>query len=96
MQDLILENFHEPLIQDPTRRSGRGGGLATYINKRVCALQDFATFNPSCNVENDLSGEFQFVKIHNCKGSAGTKIIINVYRSPSKRVNNFAEKLAKV
>ena len=36
INDLLLEGFHEPFIQPPTRASGKGGGLATYINKRVC------------------------------------------------------------
>ena len=35
MSDITLDGFHEPLVQDPIRKSGRGGGLVMYINKRV-------------------------------------------------------------
>ncbi len=88
INDILLEGFHDPILQEPVRSSGRGGGLAIYINKRVCDAENIESFVPNSDIEN-TSGEFQFVKIHNCKGFNKTKIIANVYRSPSRSVDNF-------
>ena len=93
--DIYIDGFHEPIIQPPARKSGKGGGLVTYINKRVCDLQSIESFK--VNVDpNDLSGEFQFLKIHNCKGSNKTIIIVNFYRSPSKNPKNFIDLLDSI
>ena len=79
---------------NPTLKSGKGGGLAIYINKRVCQANDMEIFDPDKkNTEKFDSGEYQFVKIHNCKGFMHTKIISNVYRSPSKRPDSFLRNL---
>ena len=43
-----------------------------------------------------MSGEFQLVKIHNCKGLNKTKVIVNFYRSPSRDTNNFISLLDHV
>ena len=37
----------------------------------------------------DLSGEFLFIKLANCKKSGKTLIVGNVYRSPSNNSQNF-------
>ena len=44
--DIILENFHEPILQDPIRKTGRGGGLALYIDKKVCDQEQIESFRP--------------------------------------------------
>ena len=31
--DIELDGFYEPFVQDPIRKSGKGGGLAFYVNK---------------------------------------------------------------
>ena len=94
--DIILENFHEPILQDPIRKTGRGGGLALYINKKVCDQEQIEFFRPKFEGDGDPNGEFQFVKIHDCKKSNKTKLFVNVYRSPSRNVDNFVELLDNV
>ena len=87
--DLLIEGFHDPIVQPPKRRSGKGGGLITYINKRVC--EDLADIEEICPYaeQDNTSGEFQFIQIKNCKGNRKTAIIVNVYRSPSSRPEQF-------
>ena len=36
-----------------------------------------------------MSGEFQLLKIHNCKNTNKTQVIINFYRSPSRDPRKF-------
>ena len=96
LRDVILDGFYDPIIQEPARKSGKGGGLAIYINKRVASPENIESFTPNYNGADDASGEFQFVKIHNCKGLNKTKIIINTYRSPSKKFETFTDILENV
>ena len=91
----MIEGFHEPVIQAPLRKSGRGGGLAIYINKRVCDFEKIERIDLALDPE-DMSGEFQLVKIHNCKGLNKTKVKVNFYRSPSRDTNNFISLLDHV
>ena len=93
--DLLLDGFYEPLVQIPARRSGKGGGLAIYINKRVCAHEKIECLNLELDPA-DKSAEFQAIKIHNCKGFNRTKVIVNFYRSPSHEVNKFINQLEYV
>ena len=95
MSDLILDGFHEPFLKDPIRKSGKGGGLAVYINKRVCEADKIENFCANPDPEN-LSGEFQFIKIHNCKGFNKTKVIVNVHRSPARNADEFIDLLDSV
>ena len=75
-------------MQDPLRKSGKGGGLSIYVNKRVCAEEDIVSFCPY-NEPGNTSGEFQFIKIKNCKGLRKTIILGNIYRSPSCKPDKF-------
>ncbi|MCP4456642.1 MAG: endonuclease/exonuclease/phosphatase family protein, partial [Cytophagales bacterium] len=95
INDLILDGFHEPFLQDPIRSSGRGGGLAIYVHKRVADIDKIELFNPNPDPTN-TSGEFQFIKIHQCKGFNSTKIIANIYRSPSRNVESFNNLLESI
>ena len=63
LSDLLLQDFHGSILQNPV--SSKGGGLAwaIYVNKRVVELE--AQIEP---FSTDFSGEFQFIKIHKCKG----------------------------
>ena len=89
ISDIILPGFHDPIIQNPIRQSGKGGGLALYVNKRVCDDgDDIVPFCPYSETENN-SGEFQFVKLLECKGHRKTVILGNVYRTPSKSPEKF-------
>ena len=88
LNDISLEGFHEPILQNPYRASGKGGGLAIYINTKLCNEDDITSFNPNPEAENKC-GEFQFIKIKNVRGSKKTHVIGNVYRSPSGNPENF-------
>ena len=97
VRDILIDDFYEPITSNPTRKSGKGGGLAIYVNKRVCDMKDIEIFDPDKNNTQKIeSGEFQFIKIHNCKGFKQTKIISNVYRSPSKRPQSFLQNLDSI
>ena len=86
--DLELVGFHEPIIQDPIRPSSKGGGLIIYVNKRVCEEDSIKKITPYSEPDN-TSGEFQFIKLLNCKNSRKTVILGNVYRSPSCKPDKF-------
>lgn len=43
-----------------------------------------------------MNGEFQFLKIHNCKNTNKTQVIINFYRSPSRDPKKFLTLLETV
>ena len=67
ISDLLLDGFHKPILKAPLRSSGKGGGLAIYVNTRVCADEEnIKEFDPDPEPENSC-GEFKFVKIMNCK-----------------------------
>ena len=87
--DIEIDGFHKPVTQNPIRKTGRGGGLAIYVNKRVCSdLDDVKPFCPYSEPD-DTSGEFQFIKIKNCKENRRTIILGNVYRTPSTKPEKF-------
>ena len=88
--DLKLDGFYEPFIQDPFRTTGKGGGLIIYVNKQVCEEDNIKCITPYSEPDNS-SGEFQFIKLIDCKGSRKTIILGNVYRSPSCKPHKFNE-----
>ena len=95
LDDLLIEGFHPPIVQSPVRNTDRGGGLAIYVNKRVCSVDDIETID--LNFESPpTDGEFLFIKITSCKNFKKTVIIGNVYRSPSRKRENFNELLDSV
>ena len=97
IDDILLDNFHIPKVKKPARTSGKGGGLVIYINKRICGEGDMIEFDPYSEPENNC-GEFQFIKIQNCKGNRKTVILGNAYRSPapSNRPENFNKLFDKI
>lgn len=95
INDLLLEGFHPPILQNPTRKTNKGGGLATYINKNVCGIDEYEKFVPK-NMEeltSELDGEFMLVKLKRCKNIKKTMILCNTYRSPSRSPENFIDRL---
>ena len=99
IDDLIIEGFHPPIHQAPARNSCKGGGLLTYVNKRVCNADDIESIDLQHKPSTD--GEILCVKIKQCKKFNRTVIIGNVYRSPSTRnsssfVKLFDETLSKL
>ena len=91
VDDLKLSGFHEPFVKKTSRSSGKGGGLVIYVNERVGERDNIEVFSPYNEVDNNNGGEFQFIKIKDCKGSRKTVIIGNIYRSPSAKPDKFNE-----
>ena len=89
IDDLTIEGFYDPLIKNPARKSNKGGGLAIYVNKKACALEEI----DALDIKNDqpLDGEFQCVRIRNFKCTGKTSVIVNTYRSPSRKVDKYIE-----
>ena len=94
MNDLLIEGFHQPIIQAPIRKSCRGGGLATYVHTRVCSSNEIEKMAAASELQP--GGEFLFVKLKQCKGDNKSVIIGNVYRSPSHNPSLFNELLESV
>ena len=61
--ELTLEGFHDPVLQKPCRDSTRGGGLAIYVNKNMCAETSIKTLNELSSADDPSLGEFLFVEI---------------------------------
>ena len=40
IDDIKIDGFYQPMVQLPTRKSLKGGGLAVYINKNLCEPED--------------------------------------------------------
>ena len=95
LDDIKLEGFHDPIVQNPIRPTGKGGGLVIYVHTRVVDYEKIELFNPNPEPLNTC-GEFQFIKLHNCKGFNRTKIIGNIYRSPARKPDAFLELLTKI
>ena len=90
-KELEIDGFYPPLIQAPARDSNRGGGLAVYINKKLCELSDVNLKTDFSFHDNPKTGEFQVVEIT----FTGRKnaIICNIYRSPSGDLHGFLDKM---
>lgn len=95
LNDLIIEGFHPPIIQAPVRSTCKGGGLAIYVNCKMCSPDQIEPVNLRLS-EPSSDGEFLFVKISECKNVRKSVIIGNVYRSPSRQPNKFNELLETV
>ena len=92
VQEIILDGFHEPIIQEPARASGLGGGLAIYVSKKLCIdSTKISICENLSSSENFEHGEHLYIEID--MGSKTKNIIIgNLYRSPSGRLIDFQEK----
>lgn len=99
--DITLDGFYSPIIHNPHRNSNKVGGLAVYVNRRVCDESDIelidlkldttTTYNTSC--------ECMFVKVNIKLANSKNKksyIIGNFYRSPSISPSHFLEKLDNI
>ena len=92
--ELELDNFYEPWIQKPARQSGKGGGLAIYVNKNFCARTEI-TFKSSLSDYSEWErGEFQTIEI-NMKNMKNI-ILCNMYRSPSGNLTLFMDSLGNM
>ena len=88
--ELHLENFYPPIFQSPARSSGRGGGLAIYINKNFCLESDFKVLGNLSENANVANGEYLFVEIVRKNKNI---VIGNMYRSPSESPHCFLDTL---
>ena len=89
--ELELENFYNPWVQKPARLSGKGGGLAIYINKKFCAQTEITLKTNLSDNSNWEQGEFLTIEI-NLKNRRNI-ILCNMYRSPSGNLTLFMDKL---
>ena len=91
-QEIKIDGFHEPIIQDPARISGLGGGLAIYVNKKLCTdSSKIHICENLCSSDNVEHGEHLYIEID--MGNKTKNIIIgNLYRSPNGRLADFLEK----
>ena len=98
IDDLLLEGFHPPIIQDPARATGKGGGLVIYVTERVCDFDDIETIGLGHEGQEHPSpdGEFLVIKIKECKKVKKSIIIGNVYRSPSRQPQKFNDLLESI
>ena len=86
--DLLIDGFNPPVYQAPARTSCKGGGLLTYVHKRVCNTDDIEPI--SLGHEPSTSAELLAIKIRSCKKSNNTVIVVSIYRSPSSHnTSNF-------
>ena len=88
--ELHLDNFHPPIFQSPTRASGRGGGLAIYININFCLESDYRVLENLSDNSNVANGEYLFVEITRKNKNI---VIGNLYRSPSESPQCFLDTL---
>ena len=98
--DILIDGFHKPFTQNPYRKSNKGGGLAIYVNRRVCDESDLELLdikldhNP--NLSTTPSCEYMFLKVNIKLAKSKNKkcyIIGNIYRSPSSNPSHFLENL---
>ena len=90
--ELRLEGFNPPIIQEPCRMTGRGGGLAIYVNQGFADPTSVKTISELCSNEEVESGEHQVIEITRSNNQKNI-VICNMYRSPSKTPTKFIERL---
>lgn len=107
LENISLDGFHEPILQDPHRNSGKGGGLVIYVNENFCNSDEIDPLDmkdiidPANEVVSNPPGEFLFIKIGPKQNNENTiisgnkkhLIIGNIYRSPSSNNCKFIERL---
>ena len=89
-KELELDNFHPPIVQFPSRESSRGGGLAIYLNKSFCSINDYKILTSLSDNSDPAKGEFLFIEITRKNKNI---ILGNMYRSPSGDPTNFIAEL---
>ena len=95
INDIGIPGYHAPIVQNPSRVSNRGGGLAIYIKHTVCDANNIETLHNISSNENFKEGEFLVVKINCCKNLNKGLILCNMYRSPSTSPKTFIDSIKK-
>lgn len=87
INDITLDGFHMPSYKKPSRVSNRGGGLITYVNKRVCDEDDIKTLEFSNIITSESAPELEYliiqIKVKLANNRHVNYIVGNFYRSPS-------------
>ena len=98
IENILIEGFHEPILQKPIRSSNRGGGLATYVNLNVCAAENFEKFviPEDAMPAGPAPCESLFVKLNielERKNTYKSYLVGNIYRSPSNNASTLHDYL---
>ena len=103
IDDITIDGFYNPLTTKPARDSNKGGGLAVYVNHRVCNETDTVKLDLNSTDETAASAqqqcEFMFVKLSISMANSSNKkayIIGNFYRSPSNNPRQFLEQMDNI
>ena len=100
IDDITLDGFYNPFISKPARASNKGGGLAIYVNKRVCDETDLEMLDLGFENNSTLPPcEFQLLKVNIGMANGHQKksyIISNFYRSPSTKPKLFIDYLEDI
>ena len=97
--DILIEGFYSPYTLNPHRNSNKGGGLAIYVNRRVCGEEDLELLNLELDTPSSSACEHLFMKINiklTTSNHKKTYIIGNFYRSPSTKPDQFLDKLENI
>ena len=85
--DITLDGFYKPFVSKPARASNKGGGLAIYVNHRVCDETELQLLDLDIDINSPVPpSEFQLLKINIDMANSNQKktyIVANFYRSPS-------------
>ena len=99
INDISLVGFHAPFTKKPNRVTNRGGGLAIYVNLRVCEEEylELIDIVPDDSV-NNFSMECMFLQIKLKLTNNGQKsyVIGNFYRSPSTNPTSSLDQLENI
>ena len=98
LNDLKIDEFYPPIFKKPHRASNKGGGIAIYINKRVCSENDFETLDLGIQNESNVTCEYLLLKLNIklAKNTRRTIIIGGLYRSPSAKPEESFEKIEQI
>ena len=98
IENVIIDGFHEPILQKPMRSSNRGGGLAIYVNVNLCTAENFEKFiiPEDATLTDPAPCESLFVKVNielERKNTYKSYIVGNFYRSPSYNASTLHDYL---
>lgn len=99
VNDILIDGFYCPYTINPHRDSNKGGGLAIYVNHRVCDEQDLEVLDLGLDSPSSSACEYMFLKVNIKLANSNHKktyIIGNFYRSPSTKPSHFLDKLENI
>lgn len=100
INDIMISGFYAPVIKKPSRDTNKGGGLAIYVNHRVCEEEDFEMLVlRGHDIPNTPACEHMLLKVNIKLANSNHKktyIIGNFYRSPSTKPSLFFDRLDQI